>query len=219
MERLSGLTKFLGIPSLATVALGGGLLWYSGNAENRYHNFIEESSRTVPIVRQVDGLDNALGDLFDSEKALTHYIVKPMTVISTGKTTIVQPAIYHNPDINESLGELKSARSNIARGNFSDNYEVRTLDGQIRIMQDGLGRVERGKLEQFYEPQRTEIQGLQKRGSSELDLLKKEVPSDILGKRESLINQTKGSLTAGLILGISGLIGAAFYGLIKATDR
>ena len=213
------LTKFLGISSLAAIALGGVLLWYSGDAENKYHNFIEETSKTMPIVRQVDELGNALDDLFDSEKALTHYMVTPATVVSTGKTTIVQPATYHDPNVDESLDELNSVRDNIARGNFSDNYEVKTLDDQVRIMQNELGRVERGKSEQFYEPQRTEIQGLQERASSELDSLKREVPSDILEKREFLMNQTEGSSNAGRILAILGIGGIVFYGIIKAADE
>ncbi len=219
MKQFSDLTKYFGIPSLVSIALGGGLLWYSGNAENRYHYFIEETSRTIPIVRQVDSLDNTLDDLFDSEKALTRYMIKPQTIVSTGKTVTIIPEIYHDPDVEESLDQLNSARENIRRGNFLDNYEVRTLDSQIRIIQNELAWIERGKSEKFYEPQRTEIEGLQEKAYSELESLKKEVPSHILEKRKFLMNRAESSSNAGEILGVLGLIGIVTYGLVKVMDR
>ena len=216
MRRLSAWTKYLGIPSLAGLALGLGLLWYSGNAGRRYNNFIEETSRT-PIVRQVYALDNSLGDLFDSEKALTYYMVNPVRINPLSKVS--EPAIYHSPNVDESLGKLDSARNNLTQGAFPDSHDIRALDDQIRLMKNEVSRTERGKSEEFYETQRIQIQGLQERSEFKLNQLKKEVPPYIFEKRESLLNQSKRSSTAGWLFTIFGAIGTASYGVIRLLVR
>lgn len=171
--------KSFGKASLAGTVLCGTLLWYStGYHEKKYCNFIEKTSISLPAIKQVDSLDNALDDLFDSERALTHHKMRNYIVMK-----------HYSPDVTISLKELNSARSHIAHGQFSESHEVETLDDQIRLTYNNLSRIKQKAPEQFYDPQRIQIRELQVNARNELTKLKEAIPTYILEKRESLRNR------------------------------
>lgn len=223
MKELSDLTKYLGIPSLATLALSGFFMWHYGTVKNRY---IEEISRTVPIVRSVDRLDNAYDDLAAAEGSLrdcgqttTHPMSFPFFINGIPYYLPHLPQSSHRyANIDDALDKLNSARNNIASGNFSDNHEVRTLDNQIRLLQKELNRTKRGEPGAFYNPQRTQIRELQVRAFSELISLRKEVPPYILKKSDSLKNPPTWIYGTGYILGFLGVAGVIFYGFAKHNE-
>lgn len=216
---MESLTKYLGIPSLAGLVLGAGLLFHNIDVTKRYHSFVEETTRSIPALAQFDALDLTLDDLVGSERALTIYTIKPITLIHVGKTYFISPPIYHSPSVDESVKDLSSARSNLTQNKVNENHEVKIIDEQIRIMQDDLNKTEKGKSESFYEPKRIGIKGIQERTEQELKKLKGEIPENIMKTRNSLHLQSKYESIAGLLFSVTSGIGLGLCGLFKLLDR
>ncbi len=220
---ISGLTKYLGIPSLATLGLGGGLLAYSTNASNRYENFIEETHKTVPIIKELDATEKTVGNLNGANRALTYYVVNPTTVTLIHQpngmiTTIITPEIDHSPSTDESVNKLQSARNNIEQKDFSNKAAILSISTQIKKVQTELEQTEKGKPENFYTPHRDKISGVKADAEEHVTKLREEIPGEILQTRDSLKNEQKNSGRAGVILGFFGVIGSAGYGLCRFAD-
>ena len=231
MQKISGLTKYLGVPSLATLTLGGGLLVNSANARNE----VEEIYREVPIVRQLDSVERTVGNLDSAQTALTDYLVSAeysetnwvggqhgySPVNSPGAAPIIthHPATYHHPNVNESVTELESVRSKIEGQDFSENPEIQSMSSKLQKVQTGLEQTEKGKPEDFYKPFRDKIGEVKADTEKYIAKLSKEIPSSVLDKRASLQNKQKASIVAGFILSIFGGIGSSFYGATKLFSR
>ncbi len=183
--------------SLIALGLGIGYLKNSENDFEKYNEFIKnEQINTNYSVNQVNSLENVLIDLNEAEKALTKY--------SSGVYLTMRS---HSPDVDESLEELNSARSNILQGNCYDQDNVKTLDRKISFTQSNLNKLKRNQGMESYEDERTQIQYLAEDTKTELARLEEEIPLDILKKKESLKTHAKSKENLGCLLIFLGGLG------------
>lgn len=190
--------KCVGLPSLGAIVLGTGLLFSASGVKIDYRNFVNEVSNKVPAVRQIDHLDNANSNLYSAEKALTRYMV--------GKT-------HHNPNPVQSADYLSNAR--ITSEDFPKNYEIQTIDDQIRITERELAKLPTGEYESFYEPQRDQIKGIEQRVENEIYNLKESIPTEIREKQETLKNKYNFRNNFGIFSAIIGVGGVLVYCFFK----
>ena len=225
MQQVSGLTKYFGIPSLATLGLGGGLLAYSANANNRYEDFIEETYKTVPIVKELDATENTVNNLGHANQALTYYVISPQTITYIWQSDgtfipIINPEVDHYPSVTESVGQLQAARSNIEQKDFSEKPQIKSMSTSIKEVQTELKeKAEKNKPESYYIPYRDKISGIKTRTEEHVAALRQEIPSNVLQVRDSLKSKQKTSSVAGWILSIFGGIGSSLYGAAKLFSR
>ncbi len=224
MQKVSGLTKYFGIPSLATLGIGGGLLAYSANASNKYENFIEETYKTVPMVKQLDATENTVANLGNANRALTYYMISPQTITyiynSDGTfIPIITPQADHYPSTNESVNQLQSARNNIEQKDFSNKPEIQSMVVPLKKVQGELEKAEKSKPESYYILYRDKISGIKAHAEEHVTKLREEIPGDILQVRDSLRSKQKTSNAAGLLLSILGGICSSSYGAIKLFSR
>jgi hypothetical protein len=202
MRILSFPTAFWGLPSMAALGLGISLLANQPKVEKNYLDYIKKTSISYPLIQDIDSLDNSGDNLKSAEEELTYYCSKPYSEIYTGNTTIISPAIYHYPDVNDSLKDLSFARGNIGNIKFADKTKIKNLENKIGIVQEELSKIEKGKSESFYEPQRKEINYTEKMAEEEMRRLESLTSTKIVDERRTLRNKKENKNSLGMILTI-----------------
>jgi hypothetical protein len=181
MRILSYPTAFWGLPSMAVLGLGIGLLVNQPNVEKNYLDYIQRISVSYPTIQYIDSLDNSKENLQSAKKALTSY--------SMGKNSA------HSPNVEESLKYLNSAERNIS--NIVSKAKLNVLENKIGIVQNELKGIVKGKNQEYYAPQRNEISETEKIAGKELGRLESMTSRKIIDETKTLKNKKKESQSWG----------------------
>ena len=216
MQKISGVSKYLGIPSLAVLIVGGGATsGYWLNARNNYRSFIDETYRTVPVVKHVDALESASKNLQTSENELTYYLVRPE---SRGIKGSHNPAVYHYPNVDKSLKGVRLARADMEQGNFPQDSKAHTMIDQVQRVETKLEKTEKGESQDFYSPIREKISHVHNEADELLTELRQQVPNDITQKRESLKKKEDVQGTLSLLFSAFGALGLWLTWMIRSDE-
>lgn len=208
------ITKTLGLPSVATLLCGIGLLCYSSNVQNRVDSFCESYQNSVPGLVQFEVLNEAREHMKDSHKALTSY--------SVGKS-------HHSPDVEESVKKYVKALDEVYSVKDTERKPIFEETGDIeRVVEEMEGvKVELQNTKQWgmfknsekrYETSRLIIENsisLVEETSQKAD---SKIPLELREQRDKLKGKAKNTHILGLIGAITGGLGTLSYTVLKLND-
>lgn len=211
---MSSVTKTLGLPSVATLLCGIGLLCYSSNVQNKFDSFCESYRDSVPGLVQVETLNDARDHIKDSHKALTSY--------SRGKS-------HHSPDVSESIKDYNKALNEAYTIKDTERKpifeETGDIEAVIERLEDVKTQLENTKQwgifrnnEKKYSAQREAIDNSKAFVEATAQKIESRIPKELDEQRIDLNHKRKLTSNLGIIGTIVGGLGAIGYTVLKLND-
>jgi hypothetical protein len=157
----------------------------------KYNDYMAQATLQHPEVRQIESLGYALQRMDDAEGMLEDHLV--------GK-------FFMSPDTRNAVSHLESASQYLGKADVQSNPKASEMERKVGLEIAKLEKMPDGKSESFYESDRQYLQSVEADIKTEMELLKSQVPDEVLQDIDHLRLDLPPEVIAGaLLVGLGGL--------------